>query len=344
MEDTSGFEEAPSGPAAAMEAVKKFGIGKLLIIVIILGAALWFFVLAPKPGTLSVTVKEIDSGDYIDGVQLDLTPPGQKTVTKFSTSSSSVRFDNVPSMTTDDLDLQIVPPEGYQVVGSPASGLKLESGKPKSISVTLAQKTNLKVSVSSDKVSLGTGCTSNLAVSVTNGGDAPATVQLVGDEKLKEVIQSEAKTVSAKSTTTFSANLSAPDKKGPLSGKIRARLTNSGDSFTLDVTDPEELRVSPERLEERVSPGSDVDKQFTIENSGRSGEARDIQAIITGDLLQLNPQLNFADNAPLKPREEKILTVQFTAPSVEGKTVGVMIVSSACQRIQVPISVTVQER
>ena len=229
-------------------------------------------------------------------------------------------------------------------MGDPAGGLQLKSAESKVVSVTLAQNADLKVTLPADKISLGTDCSSSLSVNVQNSGDAPAAVQLVGDDKLKGLVDSDPQNVPAKGSAALTVNITAPSKKGAVSGKIRARLTDSGDAFTIDATDPEELRVSPSQLDERVQPGAQVSKQFTIENSGRAGEARDIKALITGDFQTLNPQVSFADSAPLKPRQQKILTVEFNAPGAEGKTVGVMIVSSACTRIQIPLSVTVQNR
>ncbi len=341
MEDATGYEEAPSGPAAILEAVKKFGIGKLLIVLIILGAALWFFVLAPKPGSLTLKVVEIDSGEKIENVQVDLGGAGQKTVTKFTSGSGSVSFNDVPAAT--ELTLDVSAPPGYEIAGDLESPLTLKSGESKSISVTMAQDVDLAIEASVDQIALGTECQSVVPVSVRNNGNDAFNVQLIGEGALKGLVESEAQRVAPQSQQTFQVNVTSPSKKGTASGKIRAQFTDASDSFAIEATDPEQLRVSPSSYSERVQPGAAIKKQFTIENNGRSGEARDIRVSLAGDFGPLGAQITLSDELPLKPKQTKIMTLEFNAPTFAGKSVGVLIVSSACQRIQIPLELNVLE-
>lgn len=341
MEDTSGYEEAPSGPAAILEAVKKFGIGKLLLIVIVLAAVLWFFVLAPKPGIIRVTIAEMDNPTQkLDNVQVDMTPSGQKTVTKFTTSSGSVSFDNVPSLT--DITLDILPPSTHRIGEDAETSFKLTSGESKSVSITMAREVSLTVEASVDSLSLGTECKTALPVTVKNDGDASFSVQLLGDGALKGLLESEAKAVPAKSSATFDVAVTAPAKKGAAAGKIRVQYTDASDAFTIEATEPEQLRVGPSSFSDRVEPNEAIKKQFTIENTARTAEARDLKAELTGDFTQLGATATFSDELPLKPREKKILTLELNAPSNPGQSVGVLIISSACQRLQVPLQLDVE--
>ncbi len=339
MEDATGFEEQPTGPAAILEAVKKFGIGKLVVLLIILAAALWFFVLAPKAGSLTLSVTEIDSGEKIENVQVDLGGTGQKTVTKFTGGSGSVSFNDVPAAT--ELTLDVLTPPGYEIAGDLESVLTLKSGERKSVSVTLAQDVDLSIQATVEEISLGTQCQSTVQVSVKNNGNDAFNVQLVGDGALKGLLESEARRVAPQSQQSFQVNVTAPAKKGTAAGRIRAQFTDASDAFTIETTDPEQLRVSPTGYSERVQPGAAIKKQFTIENNGRTGEARDIRFSLAGDFGPLGAQITQSDELPLKPKQTKIMTLEFNAPSSAGKSAGVLIVSSACQRIQVPLELTV---
>lgn len=341
MEDTSGYEEAPSGPAALLDAVKKFGIGKVLLFVIILAAAAWFFVLAPKPGSVTVSLAEIDSNEKIENVQVDLTPTGQKTVTKFTTGSGSVRFENVPPGVS--IDLSIDTPSTHRLSGDAETSFTLSSAESKTVPIELVRKAELQVQIDSDTLTLGTECKTTLPVTVKNDGDASFNVQLVGDGALKGLIETESKSVPAKGTATFDVAITAPAKKGSAKGAIRAQYTDASASFTINAGEPEQLRVGPASFSDRVEPGEAIKKQFTLENTGRSTEARDIKAELTGDFSQLGATATFSDELALKPKEKKILTLELNAPSNPGQSVGVLIVSSACQRLQVPLQLDVEE-
>ena len=342
MEDTSGYEEAPTGAAAILAGIKAFGIGKIIIILVILVAALWFFVLAPKAGSLTLRVSALDNpSEKIENVQIDLTPSGGKTITKFTGGSGSVVFDNVPAAT--ELTLDLLEPPGYVVSGDLETSLTLKSAESKTMAVNLAQDVPLTVQVSTDEIMLGTECQTTLPVSVKNGGNAPFEVQLIGDGALKGLIDAPARVLSAGAQETLVVNLTAPSKKGQAAGKIRVQYTDAADAFSIEATDPEQLRLSPNTYSERVEANTPIKKQFTIENSGRSGEARDIQTSLSGDFEALGTRVTLSDDLPLKPKQTKIMTLELTAPSFPGKSVGVLIVSSACQRVQIPMELTVLE-
>lgn len=340
MEDATGYEEAPSGPAAILDAVKKFGIGKILLILIVLVAALWFFVLAPKPGSVRVSLSEIDSNDKIENVQIDLTAGDQKTVTKFTDGSGSVRFDNVPPGT--DVELYISPPSTHRLGSDAETSFQLKSAESKTISVTLVQAADIQVSAKQDSLALGTECQTQMAVDVTNKGSQPFAVQLVGDGGLKGVVESEEKTIAAGGTQIIPVTLTAPAKKGTQSGALRVKFTDQSDKFTLEATDPEQLRVNPSAYNERVEPGAAIKEQFSLENTAKSGEARDLKVELTGDFASIGARATFSDELPLKPKERKILTLELNAPSSDGESVGVLIVSSACQRLQIPLELNVE--
>jgi|GEM_PF-3079820 len=341
MEDNSGYDEQPSGPAAIIEAVKKFGIGKVLLIVIILAAAAWFFVLAPKPGSVNVVISAIDSNEKIEGVQVDLTPSGQKTITKFTSGSGSARFDNIPSGA--DISLDITPPDAYKLSADAETSFTLASAESKTASIDLVRKAELTVQMADDSLALGTGCKTTVPVTVKNDGDAAFDVQLVGDGALKGLLETDSKNVPAQGTQTFDVALTAPAKKGSAKGSIRVQYTDASASFSIDAGEPEQLRVGPSSFSDRVQPGEAVKKQFTLENTGRATEARDLKAELTGDFVQIGATATFSDELPLKPKEKKILTLELNAPGNAGQSVGVLIVSSACQRLQVPLQLDVEE-
>lgn len=338
MEDSTGdglsdrFESVGEG-------VKRFGVGKLVLLLIILVAALWFFVLAPKPGSLSVRVMEIDSEQALEGVQVDVTLPDGTRRSKFTDDAGSALFLEVPTLT--DLSVRVVPPSTH---GSSSQSVNLASGASDSLRFSLGRNVDLQLESDVTAFSLGAGCFTNIDVSARNNGAQAADVSFVGDGKLSGLVSSDTVFLSGGQSQVLSVKVTAPQEEGKASGGLRVKFTHTNVPLSLDVTGPDQLGVSPNRLSERPGPGEQLKKLFTITNDGKSGEVRDLKAEVTGELSAYVQPLSFSSLEPLKSREQTILTMFVDVPNLPGqKIVGVLLLSSACSRISIPIELEIRE-
>jgi hypothetical protein len=321
-----------------LDGIKAFGIGKLIFIFLILAAALWFFVLAPKPGSLSVSVYELDSRLELSGVTVDLVLPDGKVRSKFTDDLGQVSFSEVPSEV--DLTIRIRPPTTHQ---SAVDSARLKSGVSDSVSVLLGRNVKLELSSESTSLSLGTDCATSVPVSVRNLGAEPVDVSLVGDGALSGLVSSEPQVLQGGASSLVDASVTAPHDSGQSKGQIRVKFSNAKVPFSLDVTKPAELNVQPNRIIERVTGGQPLKKLISVRNNGRDGVLRDLKVEVTGEVASYIPTLVFSDNRPLGPGEENILTLIGDVPAFSGqKLVGVLLVSSSCRRVSIPIELEIQ--
>lgn len=336
-ESQGGFGEKMG---SVLEPIKKFGVGKLVLLLIIFGALAWFFVLAPKPAKLTVLVTEIDSGETIPGAVVTISIPGQKDLSQFTEEDGVAIFKDVPSRTP--LDIAIEPPESHEVQRK--GDVELESGKDKSIPFEVGKSNRLTLTLAQKELQLGAGCTTSVPLEIKNEGSTPETVQLIGTDSLAGLISAETKTVASSTIETVQVRISAPKKagEGSVSGSVRARLTNSQDELSLKVGEPTEADISPDRISERVVPGQTLKTLITTTNRGREGEIRDLSVQATGDIPTFT-KAEFTDTTPLKPDEKKILTVVMDIPSATGKLVGTLLISTSCRVYPIPVELEIEE-
>ncbi len=321
-----------------MESVRAFGIGKIVLIILVLAAVLWFFVLAPKPGSLTVSVQEQDSGLNMEGVQVDKTLPDGKPRSKFTDDAGSVVFLDVPGET--DVSVRVRPPSTHQ---SASRSLRISSGNAQDLDVKLGRSVKLELSSETASLSLGADCSTSVPVSVRNLGADAADVSLVGDGALSGRVSSESVLLQGGASAIVSALVQSPSETGASGGGIRVKFTNEKVPLALDVTAPAELEVRPDRISERAPAGLPLKKLLTVSNRGREGVLRDLRVEVTGEIVSYVPAPQFSDSRPLGPGEQTILTLIGDVPNVPGqKLVGVLLVSSACKRVSVPIELDVQ--
>ncbi|MBI5036114.1 hypothetical protein HZC09_02110 [Candidatus Micrarchaeota archaeon] len=329
-------EDFQSKFSSMLEPVKKFGIGKLLFLLMILAVAAWFFILSPKPGTVLVEVSETDGGP-LDGILVFLSISGEKNPKEDVTSSDgTVVFKNVPS--DRELSIDVETPDGYE---SPRiDSFKLKS-KSETKLVTLSKKSSIEVSQVQPSVYLGTGCSTSVPVKVDNKGAEAAQVQFVGEGDLAGRVEGTA-TIPPLTFDNIPVNVTAWYEKKDMSGNIRVKGTGNSVKLTVSVGEPVEADVSPSSISDNVKPGEQLKTLITVSNRGREGELRDLGVKVTGDIEQYT-DASFTDIAPLKPEEEKILTVVINVPSVgEGKLVGVIMISTSCKTYPVPVELDVR--
>lgn len=339
MEDASG-EGFSDRFDSVGEGIKRFGVGKLVLLLVILAAALWFFVLAPKPGSLSVRVVEIDSDLALEGVQVDAIMPDGARRSKFTDDAGSASFSEVPAQA--DVAVRVLPPSTH---ASASQSVTLSSGASDSLRFSLGRNVKLQLESDVTALSLGSGCSTNIEVSARNNDAQAADVSLVGEGKLSGLVSSETVLLSGGQSQVLSVKVTAPPEEGKASGALRVKFTNAEVPISLEVTGPDQLGVSPNRLSERAAPGEQLKKLFTITNEGRSGEVRDLNAEVTGELSAYVQPVSFSSQQPLKPREQTILTMFVDVPNVPNqKVVGVLLLSSACSRLSIPIELEIRER
>ncbi|HLD75520.1 MAG TPA: hypothetical protein VI874_00750, partial [Candidatus Norongarragalinales archaeon] len=141
-EELESMEESSGGLSAILEPIKKFGIGKLILILLVFGALAWFFVLAPKPAKLTLIIQEIDSsGDQgIAGALVAVEIPGQKEQTIFTNENGVATFKDLPSKVK--ISVRVDPPESFD----PASkDVNMESGTDQTVLLELGRATKLSI-------------------------------------------------------------------------------------------------------------------------------------------------------------------------------------------------------
>ncbi len=232
------------------EAVKKIGLAKILLAIILVALALWFFSL-PKPANLLVTVSELDANQPIEGALVSLQwQDGQligDAFTSVTDGSGVVSFSNVPSARS----LTIVV-EGTGKYDSSRVDTTLQSGEGRSEPVKLAKTSNVNLSPNSLTGAVSETCVKETTVTISNQGDSNIDAIFVGDGVLQNAVSSEPKTVFGGSTenATVLLDVSKTRKREgeTLTGSIRLKGLNKKININLVVSGPPKVDVTPSSI------------------------------------------------------------------------------------------------
>ncbi len=320
-----------------VEAVKKIGLAKIILAVILIALAMWFISL-PKPGALSITVSELDGTQPIEGALVSLQwPDGQligDAFTSVTDSSGLVSFTNVPTQRNIMVSVEATGQFDLSV-----QDITLQSGEGKTQVVKLAKTSKLTLSPASLTGAVSEACVKEASVIVTNNGDSNIDAVFVGDGALQNAVSSDAKTVTGGSSQNLTVLLDVSKsgkKKGQvLTGEMRVKGTNKKINLNLQVSEPPKIDVSPSSI--TCPAGRTLCAQIvTVKNNGDTTlTGLKIQAASTITSVLENSDVEryyLTDSIP--PGGEAKFGVRIT-PSTP--TIGVITITADCYSRQIDV-------
>lgn len=232
------------------DAVNKIGVAKIILFLLVVGIGAWFTSL-PKPGSLFVTVTELDSTTEIQGALVSLQwADGQLIGDAFSTvtdSSGVASFTNVP--TQQDITIVV---EGTGEYDSGRLTVKLASNDNKNEVVKLARVGQVALSPAALSGQVSETCVKEAKVTVTNSDQNAVEAIFIGSGDLQTAVSSTPVTVSPGSSENVSIFIDVsktPKRKGQvLSGEIHIKGMNKKININLQVSEPPKVDVSPSSL------------------------------------------------------------------------------------------------
>ncbi|MBI5228895.1 hypothetical protein HY991_02205 [Candidatus Micrarchaeota archaeon] len=336
MEEEYGFEEGfldkvKNAFSDLALWIRRFGVIKFSILVIILLSLVWYFFLYPKPATLTVALVEKDSGKALDGT-VEILEDGETARNCFlffmcnNIESKMTEKGIAEFLVPSEKDLTIVADVGSNYAGIPRT-ISLASGESKSETIEVPRNWDLAIeNAPSIDVTVGAGCTKMLTVTVKNKGDASASVEFVGTGELERLIKTQPSPLGPKGESNFQVPVVALGSKGKVKGELRIKYTEVSIPVSLTTTDKPQLSViSPEggNIDCRNPPCTNL---VRIKNLGES-EITELSVKVSDNLAELVKLISFDANS-IPPGEELNFWVQI-APVTES-TFGKLIVSHAC--------------
>lgn len=321
-----------------VDALKRFGWPKMLLLLLVISTLGWFLFQA-QPGKLTVTVVELDSGKFLPSAQLSVFDSEGKLVGKpsFSDETGQAVLTNLPA--GKSLRLKADVSSSFK----PSSReFSLKSGEARVISLEIARKTDVEISLPQNSLSLAPGCSRNLTVSLKNLGE-PAEVELIGDGALKNLVYSPQLRLPKGLVSSMVVKISSPSEQGQGGdGFIRIKKSDVKTPLSISVVRPSTLELTPSTIYSEVMPGEEFRQLITVTNQGEEEEIVDLTATPSGGIAQFS-EVSIADSSPLKPKEKNILTlVSRIPPFATGKLVGWVTVATPCRNYLVNVELQVR--
>ncbi|MFQ5406723.1 MAG: hypothetical protein ACE5DI_06225 [Candidatus Micrarchaeia archaeon] len=235
-EEQSFSEGARDVSASAAGAVKRFGVGKIIAILLLLLIVYAFFEL-PKPVNVEVRVVARDFGEPVVGVSgtaffSDFF--GSKTVTGVETDLGVLKFKGIPTKT----DVRF----SFRAGGFKDASKTFTFKSAGSRSEELARKTDLVFSSNPASSSIGQRCSMNLFAEVSNPSEEDLEAELVSDFGGFTALSGRV-TVPARDKVVYNFSISShsAQKGDELSGEVRVKGT--AESFDLSFVVSESPRI-----------------------------------------------------------------------------------------------------
>ncbi len=301
---------------------------KLVLGLAILAIIFWGLFLRPRPGTLTITVERLDSGEKVAGATVELTAPdGRVEQTEYSDNAGRVVFSSVGSGT--EYGVFVDPGQGYE---TETEYFSIESGEAASLSVEVARDYGLELSVEQERFSVGAGCKARIPVEVVNGGEEPAEVELVTGGGLKSWPYESAKTtVGAKEARQLVIEVGVPEgEEGGASGEVRAKYTDEGVKIGLEVVGDPEVDVSPKSISKSLSDSENSfieTIEFSLEDAGNL--EMKVECKVVGSDLESKARITPTDDLLLKEGNPKLFKAEL-GPFSSGKHIGKIICDTGC--------------
>jgi len=237
-------------------AVNKVGWQKIALAVVILALAYWLIFLRPVPGTLMVSVVEMDSGQPLVGTEVSLINSDGSRIgqAKYTDDNGGARFENAPS--TRELSLEVSPANSQHK--RQMTSVTLASGEARTETVEMERNWDLEVEAAKTGFKTGAGCTFTVDLTVTNKGNDPIQLEFVGEGGFDGLVLPNTRTLNPKTKDTFSVQVRAPagtGKSTSAQGRIRAKYTSRGVSVSVSAVAAPSISVTPNSIEKKL--GSD---------------------------------------------------------------------------------------
>lgn len=331
MDETGGeeSEESFSDKASELfdgvsETVKKVGVGKILLSLVLLFVAYTLFSYYSSLSVFEVRVSEKDSSKSFSAETVLISYPGlfsEESKYGFDEAEGLYKFSGVPS----NRQVQVtVEQSGYESL--------VEAVVPGEIggafSAQLAKNTPVRLDAvdSLAGVSMGASCNRFFTVVAKNEADYDAEgVSLAGDDLPGFYFVGDPATISSNGSVSLQFSLSTKNaEKGETSGRVRVKGTSRGLDVSLVIGENPRMDVSPEDIRqssERLEP-----VQVIIRNTGET-DLSNIKISPPGDLVSI-PPFSAEDNASLRSRKPDAEFKFWVTPTAKGQ--GFITVSADC--------------
>ncbi|MFA4946838.1 MAG: carboxypeptidase-like regulatory domain-containing protein [Candidatus Micrarchaeia archaeon] len=321
-----------------LEKAKAIGAPKLVLAAVIIALLAWGLFLRPFPGSLSVSVVELDSGDAVVGAQVDVisSESGEIIYSDYTDESGAVEFKSVPS--GRELLVEVAPGGKYAFE---RSSVTLESRGASSLEVEVARDWKLKVEATRSEFNAGAGCLVSVELAVTNEGDAPVPLEFVASGGLAGATF-EARTLNARTRETFTVLAAAPEKEGETAGALRVKYTNEEEAFTINVVDAPTLGVSPASIDETIPTGSSGFVEYLDLTLQGEGKGIELEASCKATGADLAGKVSITDTNPDSllsqetPKRFKLLFGPFNTGSYGGQ----LVCETSCGKKTINVQVT----
>jgi len=319
--------------------VKKIGLLKISAAIAAILVILALVFLIPKPAFLTVSIRELDSGNPVAGAQVTLLDSnGAAIALEYSNEGGLAVFENLAP--NPSLSVEVDAGSDFRKAFESVS---LEPGAQASLTIQLERNLDADLNAKTIPQTTPASCPQKFYFEVTNNGVNAIEVEIVGDKDFKN-LKSEKTLVDAGSKKEIEATIVFPlsETLSSKTGVARIKYTRKSVSITTQLVPPFDLRVSPESIEASVKPGETLKRIVSFENSGKVGEVKITNADVSlgGDVAAI-AQARFEDESPIKPGEKNFLTFSLTAPDYKGQLVGQLVVNTPCKTFRIPIQVTV---
>ncbi len=237
---------------------------------LVLAGAYYFLFLAPKPGSVVVTVSELDGG-AIDNAQVYFTDSSGKPVgsTQFTAGGTAV-FDGIPTQT--QLFVTVEAGGGYNTA---RQAVELAAGS-NNVEVQVERKNGIEITATNVPQSFASGCKDRFFVEVTNFGEDTFAAELVSEgtgdfPRYFAVQQGGQRIIGPNESANFSVFAELPDSPGSdggvqLDGAIRVKGT--GKKVAIGGSVGKQLHLEASESEIRYTLDSSNARLITIRNTG----------------------------------------------------------------------------
>ena len=351
-----GAGDAAEGMAKAIEPLKKYS---LIIIegILIIAVLYWYFAVRLQPGTITVTVGELDSDRMIPGATISISMAGNVIKEGTTDDQGNAVFGGVPAGET--LSISVDSP--ISDLESGPSSITLQSAENRKVEVKLERKTELKVESGNVNLKLGQNCEKKVDVAISNAGTADEEAELVASDGLESIAKIEGGKIAlvGGDSGILSATISTPNE-GKIEGKLRIKGTEKGITVSVERSAKSpKTDVSFERSEAKDFRVQTSDlpvtktSQVRIRNNGDydAPPLSDLKVETEGDVsewitIDKQPINEINGKGGILPSSEGVLfTFSITVPAgtTKGTYSGRLKVSSACGDSQTSLYVNVEE-
>ena len=330
-EEDGGFSEKFSGVAEnARELTGKVGVAKIVLALLIISVLYWGLFLRPSPGSLSISVIELDSGESIVGAEVIIySENGEQMELDYTDNSGSVRFQGISSR--EELTIEVSPGVQHK---TRAESIQIESGENADLQVRVERDWSLEVDAISKQYYAGAGCTAIVSLMITNKGEAAVPIEFVGTGDLEGLLLTSARALNAKTKETMEVQIAVPNKENAgseLNGKVRVKYSNAGDSIVINVLEPPSLDLSPNAINANLGDGESGFVEMLELSIDEEGIELDASCRAVGSDLQGKISISDVNpNEKLTAAKPKLFKLTF-GPFTQGEYAGQIICETSCE-------------